>query len=115
MAYLSLPALREWVDGPLKLRYGATGQHRREAEAVHAVLRQADLPWARRVTLREPNTQVAMRVTTAFAKALRLAPPAGLNCTIAELHTRPLALDIADKQVRAQIHQLLRDRANVCP
>lgn len=113
MAYLALPALKERVDGLLKLRYGATGQDRPEAAAVHAVLRQAELPWAGRVTLRETPKQVAMRVSIQFAKALRLAPPAGLNCTIADLHTTLLALYIADKRVRAQIHQLLRDRANV--
>lgn len=111
MAYLALPALKERVDGLLRLRYGAAGQDRPEAAAVHAVLKQAKLPWAGRVTLREPKKQVAMRVSIQFAKALRLAPPAGLNCTIADLHTTLLALYIADKRVRAQIHQLLRDRA----
>ena len=111
MAYLSLPALRERVDGLLKLRYAAKGHDRPEAAAVYAVLRQAKLPWAGRFTLREPNKQVAMRVTTLFAKALRVTPPAGLNCTIADLHTTLLALYIADPRVRDQMHQLLRDRA----
>lgn len=87
-----------------------TGQ-KREAAAVHAVLQQAKLPWAGRVTLRKPKKQVAMRVSIQFAKALRLAPPAGLNCTIADLHTTLLALYIADPRVRDQMHQLLRDRA----
>lgn len=111
MAYLFLPALRERVDGLLRLRYAAKGHDRPEAAAVSAVLRDAKLPWAGRVTLRRPVKQVAMRVTTRFAEALSLAPPAGLNCTIADLHTTLLALYIADPRVRDQMHQLLRDRA----
>lgn len=77
----ALPALKERVDGLLRLRYGAAGQDRPEAAAVHAVLQQAELPWAGRVTLRKRPKQVAMRVSIQFAEALRLAPPAGLNCT----------------------------------
>ena len=111
MAYLALPALKARVDELLRLRYAAKGHDRPEAAAVHAVLRQAKLPWAGRVTLRETPKQVAMRVSIQFAKALKLAPPAGLNCTIADLHTTLLALYIADKRVQDQMHQLLRDRA----
>lgn len=107
MAYLSLLALRDRVDGLLKLRSAAKGQGRPEGAAVHAVLRRAKLPWAGLFTLRE----TPMRVSTSLADALKRGPPARLRCTVANLHTTRVALSIADRQAREQMRRLLRDRA----
>lgn len=112
LAYLALPELRHRVNGILQLRYANTGQGEPLAKAVAVVLRESGLPWSGRVTLRGPIKQVAMRVTTGLATALKEAPTMGLRCTVADLHTTLLALYIADEKVRAHMHQLVQARAS---
>ena len=115
LVYLALPALRTRVNSRLRLRCHASAQDRSarqhpDAAPVAAVLVENDLPWRGRTTLRRATTQVAMRVTTALADALKAAPPTDLRCTIADLHTTLLALYLTDAELRAQIGALLAIR-----
>ncbi|MFC4454742.1 hypothetical protein [Deinococcus sonorensis] len=115
LAYLALPEWRHRVDALLRLRYlhaltDAATQRNPDALAVAAVLADSGLPWRGRQPLRQTTKQVAMRVTTALADALKTAPPADLRCTIADLHTTLLALYVADDPLRAQMDMLLRAR-----
>ena len=115
-AYLALPRLRTRVNTLLRLRYNpsvsmAGLKAPSDAALVAAALQDGGLPWRGRVTLRRSVRQVAMRVTTDVAAALKDAPPAELRCTIADLHTTLLALYLIDAELRAHVQTLLLARA----
>ena len=117
-AYLALPRLRTRVNTLLRLRYNpsvsmAGLKAPSDAALVAAALQDGGLPWRGRVTLRRSVRQIAMRVTTDVAAALKAAPPAELRCTIADLHTTLLALYLIDAELRAHVETLLLARAQL--